>query len=103
MTNQPVAPQKNEVTDEETINSEDKTVVQQISTACSKKAEASLNDFGPPTKACLQQPANISNEWFVPVQKAGEEKKQPNIYDVVQFGFSSQQSTVFEFFGLGEF
>ena len=62
ITNQPVAPSKRKVTDEETINSEDKTVVQQISTACSKKAEASLNDFGPPTKAYLQQPANISNE-----------------------------------------
>ena len=62
ITNQPVAPSKRKVTDEETINSEDKTVVQQISTACSEKAEASLNNFGPPTKTCLQQPANISNE-----------------------------------------
>ena len=60
ITNQPVAPSKKKVTDEETINSEDKTVVQQISTACSERAEANLSKFGPPTKECLQQPADIS-------------------------------------------
>ena len=60
ITNQPVAPPKKKVTVEKAINSEDQTVVQQISTACSERAETSLNNFGPPTKTCLQQPADNS-------------------------------------------
>ena len=59
ITNQPVAPTKGKTADEET-NGKYKTMGQQISTACSNKAEAVLRECGAPTSTHLQQPEDTS-------------------------------------------